>query len=104
MGSPQPAPMDLSMPKKRDREEMPDNQMQPAKQQNDRLSAPEGVSIPVVPSTYYFLNKQNEDRLFTLKKWNAVAMWSWDVECDTCAICRVQVITLLINYKHLSKY
>ena len=28
---------------------------------------------------------------FTLKKWNAVAMWRWDVECDTCAICRVQV-------------
>ena len=29
---------------------------------------------------------------FTLKKWNAVAMWQWDVECDTCAICRVQVM------------
>ena len=31
------------------------------------------------------------EKMFTLKKWNAVAMWSWDVECDTCAICRVQV-------------
>lgn len=30
--------------------------------------------------------------MFTLKKWNAVCMWSWDVECDTCAICRVQVM------------
>ena len=30
-------------------------------------------------------------KLFTLKKWNAVAMWSWDVDCDVCAICRVQV-------------
>ena len=29
---------------------------------------------------------------FALKKWNAVAMWQWDVECDTCAICRVQVM------------
>ena len=28
----------------------------------------------------------NQSKLFTLKKWNAVAMWSWDVECDTCAI------------------
>ncbi|KAJ8683564.1 hypothetical protein QAD02_019356 [Eretmocerus hayati] len=35
------------------------------------------------------------EKLFTLKKWNAVAMWSWDVECDTCAICRVQVMGLL---------
>lgn len=32
------------------------------------------------------------ERLFTLKKWHCVAMWSWDVECDTCAICRVQVM------------
>lgn len=30
--------------------------------------------------------------MFSLKKWNAVAMWTWDVECDTCAICRVQVM------------
>ena len=31
-------------------------------------------------------------KTFTLKKWNAVAMWSWDVDCDTCAICRVHVM------------
>jgi len=31
-------------------------------------------------------------KMFSLKKWNAAAMWSWDVECDTCAICRVQVM------------
>ena len=36
----------------------------------------------------------SEGKLFNLKKWNAVAMWSWDVECDTCAICRVQVSNL----------
>ncbi|XP_038049959.1 RING-box protein 2-like [Patiria miniata] len=33
-----------------------------------------------------------EVKPFTLKKWNIVAMWSWDVDCDTCAICRVQVM------------
>lgn len=37
-------------------------------------------------------SKSGGDKMFTLKKWNAVAMWSWDVECDTCAICRVQVM------------
>ena len=36
--------------------------------------------------------KVSSGPLFTLKKWNAVAMWQWDVECDTCAICRVQVM------------
>ncbi|XP_008477053.1 RING-box protein 2-like isoform X2 [Diaphorina citri] len=38
------------------------------------------------------------EKMFTLKKWNAVAMWSWDVECDTCAICRVQVMEQLALY------
>ena len=32
------------------------------------------------------------EKMFALKKWNAVAMWRWDVECDTCAICRAQVM------------
>jgi Anaphase-promoting complex subunit 11 RING-H2 finger len=36
--------------------------------------------------------KDKPEKMFTLKKWNAVAMWSWDVECDTCAICRIQVM------------
>uniref|UniRef100_A0A0N4WUA0 RING-type domain-containing protein n=1 Tax=Haemonchus placei TaxID=6290 RepID=A0A0N4WUA0_HAEPC len=25
-------------------------------------------------------------------KWNALATWAWDVDCDTCAICRVQLM------------
>jgi len=37
-------------------------------------------------------HENNGGKLFTLKKWNAVSMWSWDVECDTCAICRVHVM------------
>jgi len=40
---------------------------------------------------------RNGEKMFTLKKWNAVAMWSWDVECDTCAICRVQVMGMYSN-------
>ena len=36
-------------------------------------------------------SQQNNGKLFSLKKWNVVAMWRWDVECDTCAICRVPV-------------
>jgi len=40
---------------------------------------------------------RNGEKMFTLKKWNAVAMWSWDVECDTCAICRVQVMGVYLH-------
>merc|ERR1712093_727946 len=25
---------------------------------------------------------------FEVKKWNAVALWSWDIVVDNCAICR----------------
>ncbi len=44
---------------------------------------------------------------FTLKKWNAVAMWQWDVECDTCAICRVQVMgkhAYCVDFNYLLSY
>jgi len=44
-----------------------------------------------------------EGKLFSLKKWNAVAMWSWDVECDTCAICRVQVMDACLRCQAESK-
>jgi len=45
----------------------------------------------------------NTGKLFSLKKWNAVAMWSWDVECDTCAICRVQVMDACLRCQGESK-
>ena len=31
--------------------------------------------------------KKDED-IFKIKKWNAVALWSWDIHIDTCAICK----------------
>ncbi|XP_011152469.1 RING-box protein 2 [Harpegnathos saltator] len=48
-------------------------------------------------------DNQKSDKMFTLKKWNAVAMWSWDVECDTCAICRVQVMDACLRCQAESK-
>lgn len=35
-------------------------------------------------------NSTKKDTVFTLKKWNLVAMWSWDVECE--------VIILALNF------
>ncbi|XP_023336445.1 RING-box protein 2 [Eurytemora carolleeae] len=57
------------------------------------------------------IEKKNEEevkeegggRMFTMKKWNAVAMWSWDVECDTCAICRVQVMDACLRCQSETK-
>ena len=37
-------------------------------------------------------DSNNSTPMFTIKKWNAVAMWSWDVKSENCAICRIQVM------------
>ncbi|KAG7571395.1 hypothetical protein FFLO_00578 [Filobasidium floriforme] len=31
---------------------------------------------------------------FVVKKWNAVALWSWDIVVDNCAICRNHIMDL----------
>ncbi|CAD2220914.1 RING-box protein 1 [Angomonas deanei] len=38
-----------------------------------------------------------EGKRFKLKKWNAVALWSWDIQVDTCAICRNHIMDLCIE-------
>lgn len=35
---------------------------------------------------------QQPKKPFTLKRWNLISTWAWDVECDTCAICRVHLM------------
>jgi RING-box protein 1 len=36
---------------------------------------------------------------FQIKKWNAVAMWSWAICTDTCAICRNNLYEASIEYQ-----
>ena len=40
----------------------------------------------------------NSDSIFSLKRWNLVAMWSWDVECEVCAICRTPLMGMFNGY------
>lgn len=39
---------------------------------------------------------EEKSKPFTLKKWNAIATWLWDVECDICAICRVHLMGIFL--------
>ena len=39
---------------------------------------------------------EKKDR-FEVKKWNAVALWSWDVAIETCAICRNHIMDKCIE-------
>lgn len=34
---------------------------------------------------------------FTIKKWNGVSLWSWDISVETCAICRNPIMDLCIE-------
>lgn len=43
-------------------------------------------------------NKSSGKR-FEIKKWNAVAMWSWAICTDTCAICRNNLYEPSIEYQ-----
>src|SRR5689334_18325841 len=32
------------------------------------------------------------EKRFEIKKWNAVALWSWNLQVDYCAICRTHLM------------
>ncbi|CAO3593106.1 unnamed protein product [Absidia cylindrospora] len=38
-----------------------------------------------------------EKQRFEVKKWNAVALWAWDIVVDNCAICRNHIMDLCIE-------
>lgn len=40
-----------------------------------------------------------EKKRFEVKKWNAVAVWSWSICTDTCAICRNSLHEPSIEYQ-----
>lgn len=38
---------------------------------------------------------------FEVKKWNAVALWAWDIVVDNCAICRNHIMDLCTSIQSL---
>ena len=44
-------------------------------------------------------SKGSGGKRFEIKKWNAVAMWSWAICTDTCAICRNNLYEPSIEYQ-----
>ncbi|KAH8551335.1 ring box protein [Umbelopsis sp. PMI_123] len=41
--------------------------------------------------------KDLDKKRFEVKKWNAVALWAWDIVVDNCAICRNHIMDLCIE-------
>ncbi|XP_033180417.1 RING-box protein 1A isoform X2 [Bombus vosnesenskii] len=42
-------------------------------------------------------SSKGEKKRFEVKKWNAVALWAWDIVVDNCAICRNHIMDLCIE-------
>ncbi|KAJ3225712.1 RING-box protein 1 [Chytriomyces hyalinus] len=58
----------------------------------------EAVPAPAAPAA----KGQEKDlssgkKRFEVKKWNAVALWAWDIVVDNCAICRNHIMDLCIE-------
>ena len=34
---------------------------------------------------------------FEVKRWHASALWSWDIQVETCAICRNHIMDLCLE-------
>ena len=39
-------------------------------------------------------SNMSSKKRFEVKKWNAVALWAWDIVVDNCAICRNHIMDL----------
>ncbi|KAH8202232.1 hypothetical protein TruAng_003609 [Truncatella angustata] len=42
-------------------------------------------------------DSKGDKKRFEVKKWNAVALWAWDIVVDNCAICRNHIMDLCIE-------
>ncbi|TFY62958.1 hypothetical protein EVG20_g6513 [Dentipellis fragilis] len=57
------------------------------------------ADMDVDPPAGVVVKKDGKDakKRFEVKKWNAVALWAWDIVVDNCAICRNHIMDLCID-------
>ncbi|KAK3100086.1 hypothetical protein FSP39_014563 [Pinctada imbricata] len=57
------------------------------------MDVDDGEIADVAPSG----SDKSGKKRFEVKKWNAVALWAWDIVVDNCAICRNHIMDLCIE-------
>jgi len=55
------------------------------------------AKVPVKASKGGAAEGGDTKKRFEVKKWNAVALWAWDIVVDNCAICRNHIMDLCIE-------
>ena len=63
-----------------------------SKQLNMSMEVDQDAEMPSSSS-----GNKGEKKRFEVKKWNAVALWAWDIVVDNCAICRNHIMDLCIE-------
>ena len=53
-----------------------------------------GKSVAKAPKGAAAEAAGDNKKRFEVKKWNAVALWAWDIVVDNCAICRNHIMDL----------
>mmetsp|Transcript_29079 Transcript_29079/g.70937 ORF Transcript_29079/g.70937 Transcript_29079/m.70937 type:complete len:129 (+) Transcript_29079:126-512(+) len=66
--------------------------MAPAASSSNSKPAPSSNSKPMSLES-----KGKNAVTFRVKRWEAVALWSWDITVDTCAICRNHIMSPCIE-------
>ena len=61
----------------------------------------EGSTPSSSNSTGSSTKKASGKKRFEVKKWNAVALWAWDIVVDYCAICRNHIMDLCRIFYYL---
>ena len=59
---------------------------------SDKMDVETGASSETQPTSVSSTSAKSSQPRFEVKKWNAVALWSWDTQIDNCAICRNHIM------------
>ena len=68
----------------------------PSSSSSSTEPAATAATVPPPSSTAAPVPPAGNER-FTIKKWNGVSLWSWDISVETCAICRNPIMDLCIE-------
>ncbi|KAH9410179.1 hypothetical protein TYRP_009934 [Tyrophagus putrescentiae] len=55
------------------------------------------AAAPVASTSSASSSCPHQGRRFEVKKWSGIALWSWDITVDNCAICRNHIMDLCIE-------
>ncbi|KAH8345195.1 hypothetical protein KR059_008194, partial [Drosophila kikkawai] len=64
--------------------------------EEQKLATKMSIDPDDLPTTSTNCQQRNRNR-FQIKKWNAVAVWAWDINVNNCAICRNPIMDLCIE-------